>query len=362
MKQGAFVAAVLAIVLVVAAMWQFGGSSSAGRERAPQVVNVEAPRATQLQRHVEAVGSARARQAISVTSEVDGRVSRILMREGATVSAGALLVALDDRTARAELARAEANLADARAAWQRATRLQDTRAVSEAEVDRLQAALKGAEADRESAASRLAYHEIRAPFAGVVGLRHIDPGSYLRAGEVITTLDDVEQLEVQFTVPERHLAVLEVGQRVMAHSDSWPERPFAGQVTQLDSRVDPVNRAITVKALLDNRERLLRPGQFLQVSLSVGDHPALMIPEQAVLTQGATSFAFVIEDNKAQRRELRLGTRQQGWVEVQEGIEPGDQVVINGHTRLGGGAAVTIVDDATALVPEAVGAFIDQEG
>jgi len=362
MKQGAFVAIVVVVMLVIGLFWQFGGGASGGRERPPQVVNVEQPREAELKRRVEAVGSARARQSVVITSEVDGRVSRILMKEGSSVKAGELLVALDDRSARADLSRADANLADARAAWQRANRLQDTRAVSEAEVDRLQAALKSAEADRESAASRLAYHEIRAPFAGKVGLRNIDPGSYLRAGDLITTLDDVGQLEVQFTVPERNLAALAVGQTVAVRSDSWPDRLFEGRVTQLDSRVDPVNRAITVKALLDNREQLLRPGQFLQVTLNVGEHRAVMIPEQAVLTQGATSFAFVVIDDKAERRELELGTRKSGWVEVRNGIEMSEAVVINGHTRLGGGAPVQIVEDAAALVPEAANAFSQQEG
>ncbi|MFN3713481.1 MAG: efflux RND transporter periplasmic adaptor subunit [Alcanivoracaceae bacterium] len=362
MKQGAFVAVVLGITLAMIAWWQFGGSAGGERQRPAQVVNVEQPRSAVLQRRVEAVGSARARQSVNITSEVDGRVARLALREGARVKAGDLLVALDDRTVRADLARADANLADARAAWQRASRLQDTRAVSEAEVDRLRAALQGAEADREAAASRLAYHQIRAPFAGVIGLRHVDTGSYVRAGDLITTLDDQDQLEVQFTVPERHLAALAVGQRVIARSDAWPDREFAGEVTQLDSRVDPVNRAITVKALLDNREQWLRPGQFLQVSLKVGEQQAWMIPEQAILTQGAVSFAFVAVDGKAERRELALGSREQGWVEIRQGINEGDAVIVTGHTRLGGGSPVQVVEDSGALVPESAGAFSAQEG
>ena len=362
MKQGAFLAAVVIVTLVVIAFWQFGGSGVGERQRPPQIVNVELPRSATLQRQVEAVGSARARQSVAVTSQVDGRIVRIGMKEGSRVKAGALLVALDDRTAQADLASAEAALADARTAWQRATRLQDTRAVSEAEVDRLRAALQAAEAQQQAAAARLSYHFVRAPFAGVVGLRQIEVGSYVRAGDLLTTLDDTDQLEVQFTVPERQLASLAVGQPVIARSDSWPEREFPGRVTQLDSRVDPVNRAITIKALLDNREQLLRPGQFLQVALSVAEQQALMIPEQAILTQGATSFAFVVSDDKAERRELVLGTRQQGWVEVRSGIAAGEPVVITGHTRLGGGAPVQVVEDADALVPETAGAFKDQEG
>lgn len=362
MKQGAFLVAVVVVSLVIFAIWQFGGDKAGQRQRPPQIVNVEAPRATTLERRVEAVGSARALQSVSVTSEVDGRVVRVAMKEGSRVAAGDLLVALDDRTAQAELAQAEAALADARAAWQRAERLQNTRAISEAEVDQLKAALQSAQAQQQAAKARLSYHQIRAPFAGVVGLRNIDPGSYLRAGDLITTLDNAGQLEVQFTVPERYLADLAVGQSLTVRSSAWPDRTFTGQLTFLDSRIDPVNRAITVKALLDNSEQLLRPGQFLQVSLSVGEHSALMIPEQAILTQGAVSFAFVAKDGEAERRQLLLGTRQRGWVEVREGITGSDQVIITGHTRLGGGSPVTVVDDPAALLPESAGAFIDQEG
>lgn len=362
MKQGAFLAVVLVVTLAMIAFWQFAGGGAGERQRPAQIVNVEQPREAILQRQVEAVGSARARQSVSITSEVDGRVVKIGMREGVRVKAGEVLVALDDRTARADLARAEAALADARAAWQRASRLQDSRAVSEAEVDRLRAALQSAEAEQQAATARLSYHLIRAPFSGTVGLRQMDVGSYVRAGDMITTLDDTDQLEVQFTVPERHLAALAIGQQLIARSDSWPEREFAGRVAQLDSRVDPLNRAITVKALLDNREQLLRPGQFLQVTLAVDESAALMIPEQAVLTQGAVSFAFVVVDGKAERRELQLGNRQQGWVEVRSGIAAGESVVVTGHTRLGGGAPVQIVEDAKALLPESVGAFRDQEG
>lgn len=362
MKQGVFLALVTIVTLAVLALWQFSGGDQNVQQRPAQVVNVEQPRTTQLTRRIEAVGSARALQSLSVSSEVDGRVVRIAMQEGSRVKAGELLLALDDRTAKAELASAAAALADARAAWQRAERLRNSRAVSEAEVDTLQAALHSAEASHQAASARLSYHQIRAPFAGTLGLRQVDAGSYLRAGEVITTLDAIDQLEVQFTVPEREIALLALGQTLVIHSDSWPEKVFQGQVTQLDSRVDPVNRAITVKALLDNREQLLRPGQFLQVSLAVAQQQVLMIPEQAVLTQGAVSYAFVVADDKVQRRELKLGSREQGWVEVRSGIAADDSVAVTGQTRLGEGSVVQVMEDPEALLPEAAEAFLNVEG
>lgn len=361
MKQGALMAVVAVVTLVILSFWWWGGADQAGGQRMAQAVNVVAPRAAVLVRQVEAVGSARARQAVSLTSQVDGRVESIAMREGSRVKKGDLLLALDDRAAAADLARAEAARVEAETAWQRAHRLQDTRAISEAEVDRLKAALLAAEAEKRAAEARLSYHQIRAPFSGVVGLRRVDVGTYLRAGDLIATIDDVDQLEVEFTVPERWLGSLDVNQKLIATSDSWPGREFTGHVTQLDSRIDPLTRAITVRGLLDNRDGLLRPGQFLHVSLSVGETPALMIPEQAILTQGAVSFAFVADGDKAQRRELRLGLRQQGWVEVLAGINANDQVIITGHNRLGGGSPIRVLEDDNALLPETAGAFLAGE-
>src|SRR5690554_7811531 len=219
MKQGSFLALVTVITLAVLALWQFSGTDQGLQQRPPQVVNVELPRTAQLTRRIEAVGSAQALQSLNVSSEVDGRVMRITMQEGGEVEAGELLLALDDRTAKAELASAAAALADARAAWQRAERLRDSRAISEAEVDRLQATLESAEAAHQAASARLSYHQIRAPFAGTLGLRQVNAGSYLRAGEVITTLDGADLLEVQFTVPERDLALLALGQMLTVRRD-----------------------------------------------------------------------------------------------------------------------------------------------
>lgn len=351
--------AIVALLVVVAAIgwWLTRGTESAA-VAPPQVVNVIAPRDAQLANVIEAVGTAEAQASVNVVSEVDGRLVEVLFREGQQVEAGALLARLDDRQARAALARAEAERMDAEAAWKRARQLQSSQVLSEAEADTLKAALKAAQASHDAASADLADHQIRAPFAGVVGLRRVNEGAYVKSGDILTTLDDLQQLQVIFSVPEKYLGQLATGQKVEVASASYGNKRFAGELSRIDTRVDAVNRTVAVKADIDNSEGLLRPGQFLQLYLRTGERSATMIPEQAVLTEGATSFAYTVSDGVAQRVEVRTGSREQGWVEVINGIGANDQVVINGHARLGTGSKVEVRDDPNALLPQTAAAFL----
>ncbi|MCB1837577.1 MAG: efflux RND transporter periplasmic adaptor subunit [Alcanivoracaceae bacterium] len=351
-------AIVALLVVAVAIGWWLTRDTESGAMAPPQVVNVIAPRDAQLANVIEAVGTAEARASVNVVSEVDGRLVEVLFREGQQVDAGALLARLDDRQARAALARAEAERMDAEAAWKRARQLQSSQVLSEAEADTLKAALKAAQANHDAASADLADHQIRASFAGVIGLRRVNEGAYVKAGDIITTLDDLQQLQVIFSVPEKYLGQLATGQKVDVTSASYGNKRFTGELSRIDTRVDAVNRTVAVKADIDNSEGLLRPGQFLQLYLRTGERNALMIPEQAVLTEGAVSFAYTVKDGVAQRIEVKTGSRARGWVEILAGIDAADQVVINGHARLGTGSRVEVQDDPDALLPQTAAAFL----
>lgn len=358
-----WLALVPVLLVTLGIYWWLSGAPDAGAAGGPTmpkpVVNVMQPRATELFQSVQAVGTTEARAAINVAAEVDGRLDAMHFIPGKKVEKGALLVSLDDRTARADLAAAEAALSNARQARDRARRLEQE-LLSRAEMDTLESALKAAQAQVDRARALLDDHRIRAPFAGVPGLRRVNPGSYVRAGDVITTLDDLDTLEVVFSVPERFIGSLETGQTVEVFSDAWPDRRFLARVEHLDSRVDPATRMIRVKASLDNRDRALRPGQFLSVSLQTRKYQALMVPEQAVLTLGSQSFVYVVdEQGHSARRDLVTGARREGWVEVREGLTGKEQVVINGNARLAVGVPVEIRDDPEALQPAIRDAFLD---
>jgi len=349
--------AVIALAVLVVAVWWWADDEAMPRQRPATVVNTLLPRTAQLDAEIHAVGTAQARASVLLTSEVDARLVKVYVQEGDQVTRGQKLVALDDRVARAQLTRAEAQLKDAQAAWERAQQLQNAELLSPAEADTLEANLLAARADRDAAAANVADHAITAPFSGVIGLRRVNVGSYVKAGDVLSTLDDLDNLEVLFAVPEQHLGQLQAGQAVAVRSRSYPERVFNGEVARIDTRVDSVNRTVSLKAALDNRERLLRPGQFLDVALQTGSRDAVMVPEQAILTEGSASFLYTVTDAVATRVEVRTGSRQKGWVEITAGLAADQSVVINGHARLGPGGPVEVREDPEALLPATAEAF-----
>ncbi len=345
----------LALVAVLAGAgwwWLSGDDSAAAAERPPTTVNVVPAISRPLTDNLEVVGTARATRAIVLLTEVKGRVARIHFRESQEVQAGDLLVTLDDRAALAEMNRARADYQRALSDYQRASRLVGGSAISEAEVANLKTTMESARASMEASRAALEDHTLRAPFDGVVGLRQVDEGAFLQVGDAITTLDSVRNLEVTFQVPERYLADIRTGLTVEVTSDAYPGKVFPGKVTMLDSRVEAASRSLTVKALLDNADALLRPGQFLQVSVLLAEHPALLVPEQAVISQGAQSYVFTVTDGQvAERLPVSLGGRRDGWVEITAGLAQGQPVIVNGHSRLGSGAPVKVVEDEGALMP-----------
>lgn len=346
------IAGLTLIAVLTAGWWWSKGQNSAAPERSATTVNVVPAISRALSDTLEVVGTARATRAIILVTQVDGRVERIHFRESEEVNAGDLLVTLDDRAARAETDRTRADYQRALSDYQRAARLVGGGAISEAEVANLKTVMESARATMEASRVALEDHYLRAPFDGVVGLRQADEGAFLQVGAPITTLDSVRNLEVNFQVPERYLSDIRPDLTVKATSEAYPGKVFQGKIAMLDSRVDAASRSLTVKALLDNADSLLRPGQFLQVSVLLAEHPALLVPEQAVISQGAQSYVFTVNNGDiAERLPVSLGDRRDGWVEVTAGLDRGQPVIVNGHSRLGSGAPVKVVEDEGALMP-----------
>lgn len=346
----------LIILAAVGATWflmqppEQAQAQSSGAETRTTNVNIAMPREGEVQDRLRAVGTSMARNSVDVVSEVDGRIVEINFDEGARVTEGQVLVTLDQRQARADLKVAEALLKDAEAKYQRATQLRNSNSVSVASVEELQASQAVARANLESAQTRLANLQIRAPFDGMVGLREVSVGAYLTAGQTITTLDSIDEMQVRFEVPQRFLSELERGQKVAVSAEVLGEDLFSGEVTELGTRIDPLSRTLTVQSRVNNKNGRLRPGQFVNVALTLETRMALLIPEQAVLTNGSDQYVFVVEDGEAKRRVLRLGSRQAGSVEVLEGLELDSQVVITGQDSLKSGDRVAVLEDDNALL------------
>ncbi|MBE01990.1 efflux RND transporter periplasmic adaptor subunit [Marinobacter lutaoensis] len=329
--------------------WSSGERSGPVAERPAAAVNVVHPHRDTVRDEIHTVGSLKALRAVELTTEVSGRVVAIHLGAGRRVEQGELLLRLDDRQARADLAEVEAQLADARRQLERATRLRSNNSVSQSQVDALRTAVDVALAQRQAARVRLENHSIRAPFAGVVGLTDITVGAYVTAGTTITTLDATERMELAFAVPERFLGQVYPGQEVRGESPAFPDRPFLGELAELGTRVDELSRTLPVRALIDNHEGLLRPGQFLSASLTLARRQALVIPEQAVLVRGGDHYVFVAEDGVARRVSVTLGARMPGRVEVLTGLSEGDQVIVTGQDRLGSGDRVRILEGEPVL-------------
>jgi len=302
---------------------------------APLVVAAEAVRAP-IERSVFAVGSGLALQRVDLKT-----TARAL--DG--LEGGTLLLTLADEAARAALAEAEADLGEARAAYDRVQTLRDGGRVAAAALDTAAADLARAEARTARARDDLANRTLRAPFAGIVGFPLVDPGSVVDADTMIGSLDDLSSIRVDFRVPERFFGDVAVGAAVRAETQVWPDEVFAG-VIGVSRRVDPVTRSFDVRARIDNQDFRLPSGVFLRVALVLDSRMAVLAPEEAIVALGDETALFVVADGRAQRRVVTLGARQAGRVEVVSGLAAGEMVVTRGVQRLQDGAPVRVEAEA----------------
>lgn len=331
-------------------------ASGRGGPGGPAVVDVDTVKTGRIVEVREAVGTVRAFESITVTAKVAGIIDRIDFEEGQKVKAGDQLVALDamERKADIEGAIAESRRATAlknetQTRLDRAIALKRTGAGTEAQVDDLTAAVRtlessvaSAEAKRKAAEARLEDVTVRAPFAGRVGTRSVSLGAYVSPGTRITTLDDLSRVRLDFAVPENLLGRLKPGQAVKATSVAFRDRVFVGKVSVVDTRVDPVTRSIRLTAEFDNPDEALKPGMFLAVSLEVtARDDAVVVPEEAIVSEGLRHVVYPVKAGSVERRVIRIGQRQNGKVEVVEGLTAGETIVVLGVQRIRPGAPVT---------------------
>ena len=297
---------------------------------------------------IQALGTARANESVEIRPRVASLVTTIAFEEGQAVRRGDLLVELENSEIKAELAQAEASLSESLSLYNRSKELTSTQAISESNLETLLAQVKVNEANVAAQKARLRNTEVRAPFAGRVGLRRVSPGSFVDTSTVITTLDDVETIKLDFTVPETFITVLSDGMKILAHSIVYPDRVFEGRVTSIDTRVDPVSRAIRVRAVMPNDDRALKPGMFITVDLQRDRGDVLVAPEQAIVPEGANQYLFVVSDGVVERRVIELGRRIPGFVVIANGAEAGEVVITEGTNKVREGSQVEIFDKAAA--------------
>lgn len=328
----------------------------------PPLVAVERVRQDQLTDTVDAIGTAKANESVTLTAKVTDTVSRVHFEDGDYVETGAVLVELTNQEEEAQLAEAQANLDDANSQLRRLQDLSKRGLTAASDLDVARTTAAAAEARLNSVLAQLQDRVVQAPFSGLLGFREVSPGTLVTPTTEITTLDDVSTIKLDFTVPETFLGAMSPGARVVARSASYPDREFDGVVRTVGSRVDPVTRAIAVRAQIPNEDRALRPGMLLTVHVVMAERTALLIPESAVYQMEDRAYVYRVDsDRRAHEHEIKLGERRVGRVEVLDGLEEGDLIVTEGIVKLRDGMPVRFAgqEEALSALVESAGRVAD---
>ena len=361
------VAATAAVIVAAGAGYWFGTRQTAPVAAAPAASSVPAKAATAplngppmtveatrvalqaLPQTITAVGSLRSDESITVRPEVAGRISAIAFQEGQHVAKGATLVRLDPAINQAEVQQAHANLKLAQSKYERAVDLAQRNFISGQAKDEAENNLRVAEAAVALADARLAKTEIRAPFAGIIGLRVVSVGDYVKEGADVVNLESIDPLKVDFRVPEIYLTQLSVGQTLTVTLDALPGKTFDGRVYAVNPLIDAAGRSVVIRAVVRNADTTLRPGMFARVRLITRDEKqALVVPEQAIVPQGDEQYVFRVVDGKVARAKVDIGQRRDAKVEILKGLGPDDVVVTAGQLKLREGMPVTIANAGAA--------------
>jgi membrane fusion protein, multidrug efflux system len=300
----------------------------------PNVVVAKAAIQT-VRDEVEALGTVKAFESVTITSKVTDVVTNLNFNDGDVVTKGSLLVQLQDAEQAAKVKVAKVKVAEHRRELDRISELVSNRTVAELERDRLQTLYDTARAELEQAQAALQDRRISAPFGGRLGLRQLSVGTLATPGTTMTTLDDISTIKLDFSVPERFLLELAPGKSVEASAVAYPDKLFSGKVSSIDSRVNPTTRAVTVRAELANPEMQLLPGMLMKVRLIKEQRQALLLPESALVPIQAQHFVYLVNgENRVERKQVTLGLRTRGWVEIISGVEPDEQVIIRGLLKV----------------------------
>jgi membrane fusion protein (multidrug efflux system) len=321
-----------------------GGPPGAGGAP-PQAVTVEAVKVAvmPMPQSITAVGSVRSDESVTLRPEVAGRIAEIRFKEGQQVVKGVVLVKLDDSVTGADAEQARANLWLAKSKSERAAELHQKGFVSAQAKDDAEGGLRVAQATLQSAEARLAKMEIRAPFSGIIGLRQVSVGDYVKDGQDMVNLEAIDSLKVDFRVPETFLRQVQVGQSMQLTLDAIPGKTYDGKVLAINPLVDAAGRSIVVRAQIRNTNAALRPGMFARVRLLTdAKADSMVVPEQALVPQGEDQFVFKVVDGRAQRVKVDIGQRRDGNVEILRGLAPADLVVTAGHLKIRDGTTVRL--------------------
>ncbi|MHB1085204.1 MAG: efflux RND transporter periplasmic adaptor subunit [Thiobacillus sp.] len=314
-------------------------------------VNMMKVSETPVSNTVSAVGALIAENSVVLRSEIDGRIDKLLFREGQPVKKGAVLVVLNSAEQRARLAAAQADLNLAENRFKRSEELVAKNFISRQALDEARANLDILRARRQQEQVALSKTVLRAPFSAVAGLRQVSPGAYVSKGSDIIRLDALGTLKLEVPVPETYLSLVRIGLPITLTFDALPGQTFSGTVHAIDPVVDPVSRNVRVRARIANPKGQLKPGMFARATANLGGKThAILLPEQVIVPKSDGSYVFLAVDGKAELRKVELGKREPGRVEIVSGVQVGDTVVLNGQIKLRPGIPVVTLEQAAQMM------------
>lgn len=331
------------LLLVTAFAAACSGGGAKERDREAPLVRAEAARPMVFADRIEAVGTARANEQVTLSAPVTERIVRLNFDDGSFVRAGQVIAVLRQAEQNAELSEANARSREAQQQLRRVEALKNRGFATRSNYDTQVAAAAAARAQAQAVEAQIGDRVIRAPFAGWVSLRNISVGAIAGQGTEIATVSDVSTIKLDFTVPETMLAAIREGLTIDARAAAYPDRPFNGTIRTIDPVIDPNTRAVTVRALLPNPDRMLRPGMMMRVGIQSSSRTALSVPELAVLGEGDSRFVFALgPGDRVRRLPVRTGAHLNGRVEILAGLRPGQRVVTEGIIKVADGMQVRL--------------------
>lgn len=290
---------------------------------------------------IQAVGTAYAREQAALTAPVTERIVSISYADGARVPKGAVLVRLAASEESASMAEAQARANAARLQLDRLKTLQARGFATNANVEAQSASYASAKAQADEMRARISDRTITAPFAGVLGLRRLSAGAVITAGTPVATISDISQIKVDFTIAETQIAAIAQGQKIIATSAAYPDLRFEGKIATIEPVIDPVTRAVSVRAILPNDDGKLKPGMLLNVSVITSARSALAVPDSALVAERDKQYVFTIaQDGTVKRVDVETGVRADHMVEIRKGLKEGTQIIIEGTIKARDGGKV----------------------
>lgn len=339
-------------ILALSTVAGCGKSNGADQPRDPPLVIAVPVASMRFIDRIDAVGTARAREQVTLSSPVTERIVRINFEDGGYVRAGQVIAELAQGQESAQLTEASVR---AREATQQLRRLEELKArgfATNASVDAQLAMAGSARAQAAEASASIGDRIIRAPFSGWASLRTISAGAVVSAGTPIATISDLSEIKLDFPIPETLLTAVSVGQTIEARAAAFADHRFRGRIATIDPVIDPATRSVMVRAILPNPDNRLKPGMLLTVGVESTPRTAFAVPELAVIGEGEGRYVFVVgADGKAKRAPVKTGVRDRGMMEIVEGLKPGQKVISEGVVKVSDGTSVRLAGAANARPP-----------